>query len=655
MIKAALKTAIVILLMSCLLTVQDIYAEIVLAENGKSAAPVIIFEDAPPKTRRAAVELAEYFEMITGDRPDLIEGEPDPLPETAVWVGYQPVVEELFPELDFHFEHPEEILIAANEEHLVIAGRDKWDPDNLIIEGRRQTITGKQQEYGTVNAVYTFLQDYLDVRWLWPGETGRDIVEQETITFSPFQYRYHPQFRFRAGLFNFSKLGNIASPTYEWVRLQRLQLHSLDMAVGGHAYTDWWDRFNETHPEYFALQPDGTRSGYPRPRTVKLCISNPAVWDEWFRDVQNQLERDPNQTVFTAAPNDGWHSGWCICENCRAWDHPDGELRRFSWEGMSQRYVALSDRQTTYYNHLARLLRERFPDRDLYVRGGAYGHTRPAPIGVKPNENVIIASVANFLLRPENTDRGSPNNTLHRDQFRAWGEAAHHVVWRPNTGSPAGWQQGLPDVPIQQTIKDFKFVADHNGLGIAVDSIWEHWSTQGPMYYVMAQLTWNPEQDAEALLDDYYRRGFGPAAEQVREYWRLLEDTREKYAADSKAYYDIYDDAVFEKAYSLLDQAAEIVGNDALKYKERLTFLRVGLDYTRLMTNNRELMAQFRAGDEQDMDLAEGIIENWEEIGRLSARYPEAMNWKRLEPRHGRTAGYHPEGSQSRLRLPPID
>ncbi|MFW6457592.1 MAG: DUF4838 domain-containing protein [Planctomycetota bacterium] len=629
--------------------------ELVLVADGESLAPVVVFKDAPPKTRRAADELSEYIEKIAGVRPEVIEGEPDPVPDSAIWVGYQSVMDELFPDLEFKFEYPEEILIAANEDHLVIAGRDRWDPDNLVIEGGRQTINGKQQEYGTVNAVYTFLQDYLDVRWLWPGETGLDIVEQKNLAFSPFQFRYHPQFRFRGGLFNFSRLGNIASPTYEWVRLQRLQLHSLDMPVGGHAYTDWWERFHEDHPEYFALQPDGTRSGFPAPRTVKICQSNPAVWERWISDVEEKLERDPNQNVFTAAPNDGWHSGWCICEHCRAWDHPDGELRSFRWEGIAQHYVALSERHITYYNHLARLLKERFPDRTMYVRGGAYGHSRPAPIEAVPDENVIVASVANFLLRPDNTDRGSPNDTPHREQFRAWGEVAHHVVWRPNTGSPAGWQQGLPDVPVRQTINDFKFVAENNGLGVAVDSIWEHWSTQGPMYYVMAQLTWDPEQDAEMLLDDYYRRGFGPAADQIRDYWELLEDTREKYAAGSEAYYDIYDSAFFEEAYSLLDQAAENVGNDVIKYKERIAFLRVGLDYTRLMTANRELMAQFRASDEQDMDLAEQITKNWEEIGRISAEYPEAMNWRRLEPRHGRTAGYHPEGSQAGLRLPPVD
>ena len=80
----------------------------------------------------------------------------------------------------------------------------------------------------------------------------------------------------------------------------------------------------------------------------------------------------------------------------------------------------------------------------------------------------------------------------------------------PNTGSPAGWQQGLPDLSVQQTIEDIKFVADNECIGIYIDGVWEHWATQGPQFYVMTQLLWDPNADANEILDDYYTRGFGP-------------------------------------------------------------------------------------------------------------------------------------------------
>jgi hypothetical protein len=179
-----------------------------------------VFQDASPYTRDAGETLAAYVEKISGAKPEIIEGNLRRLPERAIWVGYQPTLKTLFPKLDFDFPHPEEVLIAASENQMVIAGRDRWDPHHLEVEGIDEKIVGKQQEYGTVNAVYTFLQDQVGVRWLWPGELGEDIAERKTIAFEPFEYHYHPQIRGRGGAFHFSILSNKGyGRAHEWTRL----------------------------------------------------------------------------------------------------------------------------------------------------------------------------------------------------------------------------------------------------------------------------------------------------------------------------------------------------------------------------------------------------------------------------------------------------
>jgi len=626
-------------------------AELVLVEQGVSRAPIVVFAGAPPMTRRAADELAGYIEKISGAKPEVIEGEPKPIPKRAIWVGFQPKLTELFPGIDFDFQYPEEILIAANENHLVIAGRDRWDPDHLVILGRRnKKVVGKQKEYGTVNAVYTFLQDHVGVRWLWPGELGEDVIRQETIAFKPFQYRYHPQIRARGGVFHYSSfIGGGYGRSRDWTRHQRLQLDSLGLP-GGHAFTDWWDRFHEDHPEYFALQPDGTRSGFPNPRTVKLCQSNPEVWKQWLADVQDQLKKDPNRTVFNASPNDGWASGHCICENCRAWDHPDGEPRNFHWQGLGQEYVALSDRHVTFANHCARLLKERYPDKDYYVLMLAYGHSRPAPIEAVPADNVIISSVANFLGRTALKDRGSTRGTTHRQQFEAWGKVAPHLMWRPNTGSPAGWQQGQPDVSMAQTIEDFRFIAGNNCVGIFIDAVWEHWATHGPQYYIMAQLAWNPWQDGQAVLDDYYRRGFGKAAEEIKAYWTLMENTREEFVQGDRSYPEVYDKAFFDKAYGFLDRAAAVLAGEPDIYRKRVTFVRAGLDYTQLIIENRALMERVKKSAGQDAEADKKVRANWQEIQQLCKDNPYAINWGPVRPKTPRMKGLHPDYLKTRKR-----
>lgn len=143
------------------------FADFVLVDQTANveAASIIVSEDAPPLTRKAAKTLADYVEKIGGSRPEVIAGEPRELPDRAVWVGVQSMVKKLFPKSDFDFKHHEEILINASEKHLVIAGRDCWHPDHLVVKGKRETVNGVQREYGTANAVYTFFHDHLDVRW----------------------------------------------------------------------------------------------------------------------------------------------------------------------------------------------------------------------------------------------------------------------------------------------------------------------------------------------------------------------------------------------------------------------------------------------------------------------------------------------------------
>ncbi len=637
-----LTTAVALALLS--VAIRGLRAEeLVLVKEGVSRAPIILFKDAPPFTRDAADELAEYLGKISGAKPEVIEGDPDPIPEHAIWVGYQPKLRELFPKVRFEFEHPEEILLAANANHLVIAGRDRWDPDHLVVEGRRKKVVGRQQEYGTVNAVYTFLQDYLHVRWLWPGDFGEDIVKRRTIAFAPFEFRYHPQIRARSGLLHYSGLpGGGYGTSREWTRRQRLQLDSLIIS-GGHGFSGWWEKHHKAHPEYFALQPDGTRSGFPGGKYAKLCQSSRAVRQQWLKDVEEKLKQDPNRTVFNASPNDGWFSGHCVCENCRAWDHPGGELRTFRWQGMGQEYVALSDRHVTFANHCARLLKERYPDKDYYVLMLAYGHSRPAPIKAVPVDNVIISSVANFLLRRGLKDRGSSRGTTHRQQFKNWAKLAPHLMWRPNTGSPAGWQQGQPDVPLTQTIEDFKFIADSNCIGIFIDAVWEHWATQGPLYYVMAQLTWNPQQDGHAILDDYYRRGFGAGADEIKAYWALMENTREAYVSGGRGYPEVYDGAFFDKAYAFLDSANAALAEATDIYRKRVEFVRAGLDYTRLIIDIGAQLARLKKSEGTDYRAERTARANWDEMERICQKHPYSINWGPVRPQTPRMKGLHPD------------
>ncbi len=592
---------------------------LVLVDKGVSLAPIIVFSNAPPMTRHAADELAAYIEKVGGAKPQVIEGLPDPVPEHAIWVGFQPKLKELFPKTDFDFKNPEEILIACDGKNLVIAGRDRWDPEHMVVKGWHFSVNGWQQEYGTVNAVYTFIQDDLDVRWLWPGETGEDIIRKEKIAFAPFEYRYHPQIRLRSGILALSAPGSRAGCAQDWARLQRMQLDSanigyrLDNAVGGHGFGDWWERFHETHPEYFALQPDGTRSGYPIPNS-KICQSNPGVWDQWLDDVAKQLEADPTRTFFNAAANDAASCGPCICEKCLAWDVPEAKKRLLTWSGLIEEYVALSDRDVRFANILARKLRQRYPDKDYYVKIFGYGPTTPAPLKNRPDANVIIAHASNWFAGSGDNDIESSYNEKSSQQIADWAAMGAKIFYRPNLPGYAGYHLMLPDVPFNRAMETFRFVADHNCTGILFDTMQECWPTQGPLYYLLAHLAWNPYQDGYAIMDDYYRRGFGPAAGQLKAYWTLLEETRNRKVDGKLTFPQAYDSAFYKRASSLLDEADAGVAKAPEIYHRRIAHVRAGLEFTRKMNEVLDLMARYKNSNGEDKEAADRVRALWKEI-----------------------------------------
>ncbi|MFN2352040.1 MAG: DUF4838 domain-containing protein, partial [Kiritimatiellia bacterium] len=576
------------------------------------------------------------------------------LPEHAIWVGCQPVLDKLFPEIDFNFRHPEEILIAANENHLVVAGRDVWDRERIVTYGhpRRGRIPGAQAEFGTVNAVYTFLRDWLDVRWLWPGETGTDIIPKERIAFEPFEYRYHPQFRGRSGVLVASMPTTLQGYAHtDWSRVQRVffdSLYGYPGGSGGHGFNDWWDRFHESHPEFFALQPDGTRSGYPGPGRQKMCQNNPGVWEQWLADVEARIEENPNVILFAAGISDNHPQGHCVCENCRAWDEPDAPPRRLMWQGLSQEYVSLSDRDVRFANELARLLRERFPTRDDYsVSILAYGApTLEPPIKAVPDEKIVVAYVGNV----GSVDRNCPDGTTTVDeQIAGWAATGAKIIFRPNWGGIANdlTRGQMPAVFFGEAMELFRFWAEHNGIGVYIDWLNEAWPTQGPLYYLLAHLAWDPYADGYAILDDYYRRGFGPAHEQLKAYWTFMEDTRNARVAAGLSHdigwrapgSSVYDEGFFRYAGGLLDEAETLLAAGPDIYRRRLAHVRAGLEFTRLMVDTANHWDRYIKSKKRDEEAAARVRANWEEIMPIARRqmiYQPRLNSTRND--------MHPDG-----------
>jgi hypothetical protein len=356
----------------------------------------------------------------------------------------------------------------------------------------------------------------------------------------------------------------------------------------GHAYGAWWERFSKTHPEWFAQQPNGGRdhSRAEGGKRSQFCVSNADLIAEIAKEKIQELRANPDKDCVSVSPNDGGGVTFCLCPKCEAMDAKEGE----PVDIYGMKHVSLTDRYVKYYSAIAELVCKEFPDR--YLGAYAYSAYRLPPIHAKLHPNVMIGYVGFGYLNEEGRQKA-------RAQWLQWAKAAKTLFLRPNLLT-AG--QGVPTIYVHRLAEDIRFCHENGMLVTDFDCCYQHWSTDGVNYYVLARLLWNPKADVDAVLEDYCRAGFGPAAGQVREYFRAIEDMTDR-LAKSNEYQDrrrtpyglgpCYTDDLLKKCGALLDDAVRKAGDDAT-VRQRVEFLRVGLDYARIR---------------RDLDLAKATVE----------------------------------------------
>jgi hypothetical protein len=574
--------------------------ELLLVEKNVSVLPISVDKNASQETMQAAKELASYIQKISGAEVDIILNDSTNTPSHAIWVGVQPKLENVFPDMKFKFENPEEILIACNGQDLVIAGRDRMAGDT-------------QTEFGTANAVYTFLQKYLDVRWFWPGPLGEDLICKNTIRLPSFEYRFHPQIVQRK-LWRGTYGGEYEVQAKAWFRMQRATLYSFQFS-GGHAFTKWWDKYHAEHPDYFAVQPDGTREASPSTHDVKICVSNPKMQKQWLDDAEQALKEDPSRIMASASPNDGAVMGECVCPECKAWDNPKGEEVQLYGKGGAYKSVVLTDRYVKFWNILAKGLKERFPDRDVYVGAYAYGPYKLPPLSEKMDKNIVVGYVGHFPFS------GNEFRIKEKEDWKKWADNASKMVFRPNIFHYSGGWLGLPTIPLNRTIEDFKFLAENKCVGLEVDTLPIIWATQGIEYYLLAQLAYDPLQDGNALLKDYYQRCFGNASSEMEQYFSIMEKAHDQIAEKAKlssgaakeligVCREIYTDDILNSADECIKKAeAKVADDHDIKYSQRVAFNRSGFDFTRLQVGIMNEMAKVRESKGTDANAVKKAIE----------------------------------------------
>lgn len=223
----------------------------------------------------------------------------------------------------------------AGSKAIYLAAKDgsKLKSDGFIIEvqGNRIDIYGNDSaDYGTTqpfnfyfnvksrgtfNGVCRFFDKYLDIDWVVPGELGLCMPPQSKVNIPDGKLQDEPKFIQR-------HIGQVYEPGNKPYFLDRneyitefrpallwyaarLTFSSRMFPVEGcHSVSNYslYANFGKSNPEYFSLQPNGTRGG----QFGSLCWSNPDVSELFYKLADAYFSGKQPSAAGLKLPGNAW-------------------------------------------------------------------------------------------------------------------------------------------------------------------------------------------------------------------------------------------------------------------------------------------------------------------------------------------------------------
>ena len=424
--------------------------------------------------------------------------------------------------------------LGAEEARWEISPRGVWLYGKDLVRGKKSAKGGaaldaalaSDTEAGTLFAVYEFIENNLGVRWIEPGAAGITYRPLTTLalvagrgTYAPQLVQRHMRVAYKDTLreraladshipadLQFSEAEFAQRLRDELIWRRRMRMGGDVGFTYGHAFRQWWAKYGQTHPEYFAVGKNGKRGPESTKMAdrVKMCVSNP----ELVKQVVKDHFAANRGLVVNACENDS--RNFCRCPQCMALD-----VRLPGEENLNVDDLVLTDRYVHFTNAVLREAKKVNPAAKTVFY--AYSRYNYPPRRERLDDDVII-----FLL---------PNLAMSQaeltDYFAAWKQAnARECFLRPNdlcqdTGLPLGFEQHM--------FEKYKLADRFLSLrGTDYDTDWGFWPTAGITNYIMARGFYRPDRSFEDWNTEYCAT-YGEAKTDVAAYyayWRQIWNQR---------------------------------------------------------------------------------------------------------------------------------
>jgi hypothetical protein len=537
-------------LLAALCAATGARSDVTLVQDGRAVASIVTPDQATPAELFAAGRLRYYLGELTGAQLAVVAEAAAAAGGARVYVGRTRAAAPVLSALAARQAPAEASLVSVTDGTVTLAGTD---------------------DAGTTHAVYRLLES-LGCRWYFPAPWGWVIPRLQSITI-PTGDRYKaPDFKIRAGLGNPSSLTD-DSPDWqisEWARANHLGGWSWWGAGHSYQYLVDFKQFDQ-HPEWFAYY-NGAR------QPTQLCTTNPEVRRLALQTVLGVLAKPDAPTLICVSPYDG--NGFCECDTCRKLIPDDGKGGKLTHDS--------ADRIVEFGNFIADNIRDTYPDH--YVTYYCDYHSVGTPQLVTPAKNTVfwITEWAQDQLHPV-----TPETRLGKalQNWSRYGNPIFLYTYWGSYGSFTYW-------PAATTIAaDVPYFHSKGAVGVYSETH-QSWGGQHLNFILFPRLLWDTGTDPAQFITEFCELAYGPAAQPMREYYRLIEDMAAKGPAQYHLHTEIaalFPPEAMARLRQCLDAAREKLqdpGVDA-KCRQRLAFVDAGHQVAELYYGIGALKAQF--------------------------------------------------------------
>ena len=475
------------------------------------AVDVVVGKKAPPPVRLAAEELTNFLSRALGSAVPVVHA----LSEGRISLVLGDNEWSRAAGVDVSTRPRDTFAIKTAPGRVFIAGRD----------GKSNPLKNPQRcERATLHGVYAFLEDYVGCRFYFPGELGEIVPKTERIVVPDVDRIVAPDFSVREWYngkraYWFGKTENDATGArlkdLNWIRL-RMGTKKIPLCHGTRQF-HYVERFAKSHPEYFSLKTNGTRTieESAGAHTGHLCWTSPVV-EEIYQDVKAAFtgkkpsERgiplknwgsniDLEEKIADIMPQDGQPA--CACSNCQKLYRAGEDPVWLATKSIAERLAAEGVKGT--------------------VTQMCYGRSRKVPAYDLPSNILVQVAVRGQW------SVGHPDLIAgERRQMADWAGKLGHKVWlwtypgkHPSVGPDF---DGIPQLSMHAWGQYFKDVADL-AIGGFSESETDRFSFNYLNHYVYSRVLWNVTTDIDAVLDEHYRLMFGVAAADMKSLYTVLE------------------------------------------------------------------------------------------------------------------------------------